>query len=77
MWVVSAVWVVAILVLLLMAWRHRRRRTHLGPGAIGTIEDLLNEERRNAMELIVEEKAEERRPEYPDGNLPDLEEPDP
>jgi hypothetical protein len=46
-----------------------------GPGAIGTVYDLLNQDRRNAIELIVEEKAEARDPEDAEGNLPELERP--
>jgi hypothetical protein len=60
--------------------RHRKRkrrpfsprRRSCGPGAAGAIYDLLNEEQRHAVEIIVEQRAAERRPEYPDGNLPDL-----
>jgi hypothetical protein len=39
--------------------------------------EMQNRERQRALDLIVEEKAAERRPEYPDGNLPDLEDPRP
>ena len=46
-----------------------------GPGAAGTIYDMLNEDRRKAIEIIVEERAAERDPEDKDGNLPDLERP--
>lgn len=46
-----------------------------GPGTAGTIYDWLNQEKRNAIEIIVEEKAEARDPEDKDGNLPDLEAP--
>jgi hypothetical protein len=53
----------------------RRRRGGVGTGAMGSVYDLLSEDKRRAIEIIVEEKAEERRPEYPDGNLPELEEP--
>jgi hypothetical protein len=58
--------------------RHgRRRRTFSGPGpaALGSIYDLLNQDKRNAIELIVEDKAGARDPEDADGNLPDLEKP--
>ena len=50
-------------------------RSGPGPGASGTIYDWLNQEKRNAIEIIVEEKAEARDPEDKDGNLPDLETP--
>ena len=58
-----------------VTWRLSRRRKHIGPGAIGTVQDILSQDRRNAIEMIVEERAEERRPENADGNLPDLERP--
>ena len=41
----------------------------------GAIYDLLNEDRRKALEIIVEQRAEARDPEDKDGNLPDLERP--
>ena len=47
----------------------------VGPGASGAMYDLLNQDKRNAIELIVEEKAGARDPEDADGNLPDLEKP--
>jgi hypothetical protein len=43
-----------------------------GAGAAGAMYDLLNQDKRNAIELIVEEKAGARDPEDADGNLPDL-----
>jgi hypothetical protein len=42
---------------------------------VGTVYDWLNEEKRNAVEIIVEDRAAARDPEHRDGNLPDLEEP--
>jgi hypothetical protein len=55
--------------------RRRRRSGHPGPGTSGAIYDMLNEDKRKAIEIIVEEKAEETDPETADGNLPDLESP--
>ena len=46
-----------------------------GPGAAGAIYDMLNEDKRRAIEIIVEQKAEETDPETADGNLPELESP--
>jgi hypothetical protein len=37
---------------------------------------MLNEAKRKAIEIILEEKAEERDPETADGNLPELKAPD-
>ena len=73
---------VALAVILVVVWlirrvRGGRRRSGIGSGAIGAVYDLLNEDKRRAVELIVEQRAEARRPEYPDGNLPDLEPPAP
>jgi hypothetical protein len=66
----------ALLVVFLMRRKpgapRRPRRRH-GPGAIGATYGWLNEDKQRAIELIVEDQAEARRPEYPDGNLPDLE----
>lgn len=55
--------------------RRRRRSGHPGPGTSGAIYDMLNGDKRKAIEIIVEEKAEERDPETADGNLPELESP--
>ena len=53
----------------------RRRGGSIGPGAAGAIYDLLNEDKRKAVEIIVEQKAEATDPETADGNLPDIERP--
>jgi len=70
--------VVLVLLVLMVAARRRkhahgpRRRRHLpGPAAAGAIYDLLNQDKRNAIEIIVEEKAEARDPETVDGDLPE------
>ena len=55
--------------------RLRRRRGSIGPAAVGSLYEMLNEDRRNAVEIIIEERAEERDPEDKDGNLPELEKP--
>jgi hypothetical protein len=76
---VNLVWGVALLVFLLIAWAsaRKRRRGALtpGPAAAGAIYDLLNQDKRNAIEMIVEEKA--RDPEDAEGNLPELQNPKP
>ena len=80
---------VVIFLIVLIAIKKRRRRGApvpvapprrtfgVGAGAIGTVYDMLNEERRNAIEIIVEDKAAYRDPEDADGNLPELEHPEP
>jgi hypothetical protein len=70
--------VAAVIIYAVVAKRRRGERIHLGrpgPGATGAIYDLLNQDKRNAIELIVEDRAEARDPEDADGNLPDLENP--
>ena len=64
-----------MLILLVAAWRQRGRRRHVGSGAMGAVYELLNEDRRNALEVIVEQKAEAKDPENRNGNLPDLSKP--
>jgi hypothetical protein len=71
----ALVWLVAI-VAVIVVFSGRRRRRHVGPAASGTVYDMLNEDKRNAVEIIVEERAGARDPEDRDGNLPDLEAPD-
>ena len=72
--------IVAVMVLFVAAVvkaRRRRGRASSGPGsgATGAIYDMLNEDKRKAIEIIVEEKAEAKDPETADGNLPELERP--
>ena len=53
----------------------RRRVGGVGSAAAGSFYELLSEERRKAIEIIVEDKAGYREAEDADGNLPDLEQP--
>ena len=74
--------VVALIVVLLffaalVQARRKRGRGHSRPGAgaTGAIYDMLMEDKRKAIEIILEEKAEERDPETADGDLPAIESP--
>jgi len=69
------IWLAVFVLIVGVFWRLRRRRGSIGPGATGAVHDMLNEDKRKAIELIVEERAEARDPEDADGNLPDLERP--
>jgi len=74
--VTAIVWLLALAgAVFVFAIGRPRRISRMGPGTTGTVYDWLNEEKRNAIELIVEEKAAARDPEHRDGNLPDLERP--
>ncbi len=71
--------VIGVIALVQRKTRHgrgrRRRGGGIGPGAAGAIYDLLNEDKRKAVEIIVEQKAEATDPETADGDLPDIERP--
>lgn len=69
---VGLIWLALIVVLF---FRLRRRRSHIGSGAAGAVYDMLNDEKRKAVEIVVEDRAAARDPEHRDGNLPDLEKP--
>jgi hypothetical protein len=74
----AIIWVVVLVALVvgaLLAVRPRARQPRPGPGTAGTVYDWLNEEKRNAVEIIVEDRAAARDPEHRDGNLPELETP--
>jgi hypothetical protein len=66
--------VIVLVVVAVLVYR-KRRHGRLGAGAAGTVYDMLNEDRRNALEIIVEERAGARDPEHRDGDLPQLENP--
>ena len=65
----------AVMVLLIAGVWVRRRRARIGPAAAATMHEMLNEDRRAAVEIILEERAAERDPEDRDGNLPELADP--
>lgn len=71
----AIVWLVAIVLVILAFSVRRRSRKAIGAAASGSIYDMLNEDKRNAVEIVVEERAAARDPEDRDGNLPDLEDP--
>jgi hypothetical protein len=66
---------VTIVVVAILFTRQRRRRGRIGAAAAGSVYDWLNEDKRKAVEIVVEQRAEARDPEDRDGNLPDLENP--
>jgi hypothetical protein len=71
----AATWLFVLLGIVALLASIRRRSHGPGSAAAGTVYDMLNEDKRNALEIIVEERAEARDPEDADGNLPDLEHP--
>ena len=73
----AAIWLIVIVLLVAAVWttRAQRRPGGVGTSAAGAVYGLLNEDKRNAIEIIVEERAAARDPEDRDGNLPDLDSP--
>lgn len=70
-----AVLFVVIVIVAITAWRKRRVRLIPGPGAAGSFYGFLNEDKRAALEVVVEERAGYRDAEDRDGDLPQLETP--
>jgi hypothetical protein len=75
-WIVDAlIWLVTIGAVIALFSQRRGRGGRMGAAAAGSIYDMLNEDKRKAVEIVVEERAGARDPEDRDGNLPDLEDP--
>jgi hypothetical protein len=72
---VSIIIGILMLWLAIGAWRLRKKRSTPGPAAAAMMNEILNDDRRAAVEIILEERTGERDPEHRDGNLPDLEHP--
>ena len=70
----ALIWLAAIVLLIIAVRRAKKQRRTggIGSGAAGIVYDMLNEDKRHAIEIIVEERAEARDPEDKDGNLPEL-----
>jgi hypothetical protein len=68
--------VILVGILLVAAFRARRRGGAYRGAVIGATYEWQSQDKRRALELIVEDKAEARRGEHRDGNLPELEDPD-
>lgn len=69
-WVVPIVLVVLVVIVIRRrpAATPGRRRGGVGTAAVGSVYGLLSEDKQRAVDIIVEEKAGERRPEYPAGD---------
>ena len=62
--VVSVAIALLMLFLVLRAWQRRHR---VGPGAVGAVSELLDSDKRTAVQLIVEERTGYVDPETSDG----------
>jgi hypothetical protein len=76
--IADVVWSAAALVLVVIILVSRRARRHGGAfrgGVVGALYEWQNKDKQRALDLIVERKAEARRPEHPDDTVPDPEPP--
>ena len=64
-----------LVVLILLTRRARRHGGALRGGVVGALYEWQNKDKQRALDMIVEEKAGARRPEYPDDTLKDLDGP--
>jgi hypothetical protein len=74
LYVSAAIWLLMLL-LAVGAWRLRRGSVTPGTAAAGMMHEILSDDRRAAVEIVLEERAGYRDPEDRDGNLPELESP--
>lgn len=71
---IAVVWSVAVLFGIVLLWQRRGRtrggrrvRSGPGPGAMGAVYGMLQEDKRKAIEIVVEGRAAETDPEHADG----------
>jgi hypothetical protein len=62
-------YVIFFLLVAVIGWRLRQRKGRIGAAAVGSVYEMLNEEKRNAVEIIIEEKASQRDPEHADDTV--------
>jgi hypothetical protein len=68
---VAVAFVVVMMAMYIVLMRRLRRR-RIGPAAVGAFYDMLEKDKRQAIEIVVEQKAEARDAEDRDGDLPNL-----
>ncbi len=76
--IIELVWVgvsMVLIVLILVTRRARRHGGALRAGVVGAMYEWQTKDKQRALDVIVQGKAAARRPEYPDGSLPDPDEP--
>ena len=72
--VLTAFWMLALW-LVVGVWRISRKRSRPGPAMSASMELLFDDNRRAAVEVILEERTGARDPEDKDGDLPQLQDP--
>jgi hypothetical protein len=66
---------VVFVLLIVLSRRARRHGGTLRAGVVGATYGWQDRDKQRALDIIVEGKAAERDPEYPDGDLPQLQSP--
>ena len=67
----ASTWLLMIVLGGFVIYRVRTRRSHIGSAAAGTIYDIVQEDKRKAIEIVVADKAEARDFEHADDDDPD------
>ncbi|OFW40521.1 MAG: hypothetical protein A3J29_07855 [Acidobacteria bacterium RIFCSPLOWO2_12_FULL_67_14b] len=62
------IWLVMIGLAGFVLFRLKTRRGHIGPAAAGTVYDIIHEDKRKAIEIVVADKAAARDFEHADDN---------
>jgi len=71
----SVVFFIFLAIVVILSRRARRRGFSARNAFVGAIYEMQNQDKQRALDVIVQDKAAERRPEFPDGDLPQLEHP--
>lgn len=74
--VIAVFFLVVFLAVIVLSRRARRHGGAFRGGVVGAMYQMHNLDKQKALDIVVEGKAAKNRPEYPDGNLPELESPD-
>jgi hypothetical protein len=67
----ASIWVVMIGLGAVVLYRLKTRRGHIGSAAAGTVYDIIHEDKRKAIEVVVSDKAAARDFEHADDKDPD------
>jgi hypothetical protein len=67
----AAIWVGMIALGAVVLYRLKTRRSHIGSAAAGTVYDIIHEDKRKAIEVVVSDKAAAHDFEHADDKDPD------
>ena len=67
----AAIWVVMMVLGGFVLYRLKTRRSHIGSAAAGTVYDIIHEDKRKAIEVVVADKAAAHDFEHADDKDPD------